>query len=109
MLNEALASHSTLNIQHSTFNILPTSSSRSVDSRSKRHVVLRSLLSVSNLLHELIEMLGRVHEIDVVRIHNQQRRLVVPVKVVRVRLAELLQILWRDRLFVTAPALLDAL
>src|SRR5713226_1296853 len=72
------------NTQHSTFNIQHSSyvSSRSVDSRSKRHVVLRSLLSVSNLLHELIEMLGRVHEIDVVRIHNQQRRLVVPVKVV---------------------------
>ena len=71
---------------------LPTVSSRSVDSGSKRYVVLGSLLSIANLLDELFEMLGRVHEIDLVRIHDQQRRLVVPVKVVRVRLAELLQI-----------------
>src|ERR1051325_11734602 len=54
--------------------------SRSVDSGSKRNVVLRTLLRVSNLLHELIEMLRRVHEVDLVRVHHQQRRLVVPVK-----------------------------
>src|SRR5947207_4329091 len=84
-------------------------SSRSVYSGSKRHVVLRSFLSVSNLLDELIEMLGRIHEIDVGRIHNQQRRLVVPVKVVRVRLAKLLQILWRNRLLVFTSALFNAL
>src|SRR5205085_12394039 len=76
---------------------------------SKRYVILRSLFRISNLLDELIEMLGCVHEVDLVGIHHQQRRLVVPVKVVRVRLAELLQILWRDRFFVSPPALLDAL
>src|SRR5687767_11857609 len=54
-----------------------TSWSRSVDSGSKRYVVLSSLLSVSNLLHELVEMLGCVNEIDVGCIHHQQRRLVV--------------------------------
>src|SRR2546423_6277174 len=75
---------------------------------SKRYVILRSLFGISNLLDELIEMLGCVHEVDLVGIHNQQRRLVVPVKVMRVRLAELLQILWRDRFFVSPPALLDA-
>src|SRR5688572_5137996 len=66
--------------------------SRSVDSGSKRYVVLSSLLSVANLLHELFEMLGRVHEIDLVRVDDQQRRLVVAVEVMRVRLTELLQI-----------------
>src|ERR1051326_2149773 len=83
--------------------------SRSVYSGSKRHVVLGSLLRISYLLDELVEMLRRVNEIDPVRIHHQQRRLFVPVKVMRVRLAELLQIRRRDRLFVGAPALLDAL
>src|SRR6266516_6270036 len=70
-----------------------TSWSRSVYSGSKRHVVLRSLLRISNLLDELIEMRRRVHEVDLIGIDDQQRRLVVPVEVVRVRLAELLQIL----------------
>src|SRR6266850_3051396 len=76
---------------------------------SKRYVVLRSLFRISDLLDELVEMLGCVHEVDLVGIHHQQRRLVVSVKVMRVRLAELLQILWRDRFFVSAPTLLDAL
>src|SRR6185436_20621681 len=87
----------------------PTPWSRSVDSGSKRYVVLGSLLSIADLLHELVEMLGCVNEIDLVGIHNQQRRLVVPVKVVRVRLTELLQIRGRDCLFVGTPALFDAL
>src|SRR3954471_14258705 len=103
MMNRAIH-HSSFTIHHSSH--IP---SRSVYSGSKRHVVLRSLLSVSNLLDELVEMLGRIHEIDVGRIHDQKRRLVVTVKVVRVRLAELLQILWRYRLFVSASALFDAL
>src|SRR6185295_271122 len=93
-------------IPHPSSLILPFPS-RSVDSGSKRYVVLRALLRISDLLDELIEMIGRVHEIDLVGIHHQQRRLIVPVKVVRVRLAELLQILGRDRLLVSAPALLD--
>src|SRR5205085_4911797 len=76
--------------QHSAH--LPTPWSRSVYSGSKRHVVLGSLLCISYLLDELFEMLGRVNEIDPVRIHHQERRLFIPVKVVRVRLAELLQI-----------------
>src|SRR5258706_378048 len=82
--------------------------SRSVDSGSKRYVVLRSLLRIANLLDELIEMLGRVDEIDLVRVHHQQWRLVVPVKVVRVRFADLFQVLLRDRLLVRLPALLHA-
>ena len=77
-------------------------------SGSKRYVVLRALLRISNLLDELIEMPWRVYEVDLVRIHNQQWRFVVPVKVVRIRLAELLQILRRDRFFVGSPALLNA-
>src|SRR5258706_6387269 len=82
--------------------------SRSVYSGSKRYVVLRSLLRIGDLLDELIEMLGRVDEIDLVRVHNQQWRLVVPVKVVRVRLAELFKIIRRDRLLVRPSALLHA-
>src|SRR6266852_8453095 len=88
--------------------LLPYAPSRSVDSGSKRYVVLRSLLRISNLLHELIEMRRGVHEVDVVRVHHQQWRFLVPVKVVRIRLAEFLQILWRDRFLVGSPALLDA-
>src|ERR1043166_5801596 len=83
--------------------------SRSVYSGSKRYVVLRAFFRASNLLDELIEVLRGIHEIDFVRVHDQQWRLVVPVKVMRVRLAELLQILWRDRFLVCPPALLDAL
>src|SRR2546421_12898333 len=87
---------------------ITTLPSRSADSGSKRYVVLRAFLRIPNLLHELIEMRWCVHEIDLVRIHNQQWRFVVPVKVVRIRLAELLQILWRDRFFVSPPTLLNA-
>src|SRR5260370_40279706 len=54
-------------------------------------------------------MRRRSHEVDLVRIYNQQWRFVVPVKVVRIRLAELLQILRRDRFFVGSPALFNAL
>src|SRR5207253_9132954 len=78
-------------------------------SGSKRYVVLRALLRISNLLDELIVMPWRVYEIVLVRIHNQQWRFVVPVKVVRIRLAELLQILRRDRFFVGSPAPFNAL
>src|SRR5438445_9554722 len=88
--------------------LCPYAPSRSVYSGSKRYVILRALLRVSNLLDELIEMRRGVHEVDVVRVHHQQWRLLVPVKVVRVRLAELLQILWRDLLLVSPPAPLDA-
>src|SRR5580765_1240461 len=92
---------------HSSF--ITYAASRSVDSGSKRYVVLRSFFRTSDLLDELIEVLGVVHEVDLVGIDDQQRRFVVPVKVVRIRLAELLQILWRDRLLVRSSALLDAL
>src|SRR5258708_37849239 len=95
----------TLHYSHFPLDLPP---SRSVNSGSKRYVVLRSLLRVSNQLDELIEMLGRVDEIDLVRIHDQQWRLVVPVKVMRVRLAELFQIIRRDRLLVSPSALLHA-
>src|SRR5205814_9008992 len=95
---------------HSSLFTLQTSStpSRSVDSGSKRYVVLRTLLRVSNLLDQLIEMLGRVYEVHLVRVDDQQWRLVVPVKVVRVRVAELLEVILRDRLLVRPSALLHA-
>src|SRR5258706_6691617 len=94
---------------HSSFIIHHYAASRSVDSGSKRYVVLRSFFRTADLLDELIEVLGFVHEVDLVGIDDQQRRFVVPVKVVRIRLAELQQILWRDRLLVRSSALLDAL
>src|ERR1700680_2622134 len=95
-------------VHRSSFIVLRFNPSRSFYSGSKRYVVLRALLRVSNLLNELIEMRRRVHEVDVVRVHHQQWRLLVPVKVVGVRLTELLQILGRDRLLVSPPAPLDA-
>src|SRR5260221_11893575 len=66
-----------------------TISSRSVNSGSKRYVVLRSFFRISNLLDELIEMLGLVNKVDLGGIHHEKRGVVVPVEVVRVRLAEL--------------------
>src|SRR5262249_56097465 len=88
--------------RRSTFRLGPLTSG------SKRYVVLRSLLCISNLPNQLIEMHRLLHEVDLVCIYNQQWRFVVPVEVVRIRLAELLQILRRDRFFVGSPALFNA-